>query len=114
MRTTTMRSLKVLMASGIGVLGVVSVASVSFADSQSTPTFHASQILKGASLQHSYTPAGSLTSKTEALSKPDDVTQFGNNLAVGFQNGIGPQGEASTDGNLNSTIVEFTQNGNVL
>lgn len=114
MRTTTMRSLKVLLVTGIGVLGVVSVASVSVADSPSTPTFHASQILKGASLQHSYTPAGSSTSQIETLSKPDDITQLGNDLVVGFQNGVGPQGEASSDGNLNSTIVELSQSGTVL
>ncbi|HUY16393.1 MAG TPA: hypothetical protein VMV11_02400, partial [Acidimicrobiales bacterium] len=106
MRTTTMRSLKVLMVTGIGVMGVVPIASVSVADSSSTPTFQASQILKGSSLQHSYTPAGSSTSKIEALSKPDDITQLGDNLFVAFQNGVGPQGEASTDGNLDSTIVE--------
>lgn len=114
MRTTTMRSLKVLMVTGIGVMGVVSAASVSVADSSSTPTFTAAQILKGSSLQHSYTPDGSTTSKTETLSKPDDITQLGNNLVVGFQNGVGPQGEASTDGNLNSTIVELSQSGDVL
>jgi hypothetical protein len=101
------------MITGIGVMGVVSAASVSVADSSSTPTFQASQILMGSSLQHSYTPAGSSTSKTEALSKPDDITQLGDNLFVGFQNGVGPQGEASTDGNLNSTIVELSQSGDV-
>ncbi len=114
MRIAKMRSLEVLLFTGVGVMGVVSVASVSVADSPSTPTFHATQILKGTSLQHSYTPAGSSTSKTEALSKPDDITQLGNDLVVGFQNGVGPQGDASTDGNLNSTIVELSQNGDVL
>ena len=114
MRTTAMRSLKVLVVTGIGAMGVVSAASVSVADSSSTPTFQASQILKGSSLQHSYTPAGSSTSTSEALSKPDDITQLGDNLFVAFQNGVGPQGEASTDGNLDSTIVELSQGGVVL
>lgn len=113
MRATTMRSLKVLMVTGIGVMGVVSVAGVSVADPSSTSTLQASVILKGSSLQHSYTPGTSTTSKTEALSKPDDITQLGDNLVVGFQNGVGPQGEASTDGNLDSTIVDFTQSGDV-
>jgi hypothetical protein len=108
-----MRSLKVLMVTGIGVMGVVSVAGVSVADPSSTSTLQASVILKGSSLQHSYTPGTSTTSKTEALSKPDDITQLGDNLVVGFQNGVGPQGEASTDGNLDSTIVDFTQSGDV-
>jgi hypothetical protein len=113
MRATTMRSLKVLMVTGIGVMGVVFVAGVSVADPSSTSTLQASVILKGSSLQHSYTPGTSTTSKTEALSKPDDITQLGDNLVVGFQNGVGPQGEASTDGNLDSTIVDFTQSGDV-
>ncbi|HEV3267457.1 MAG TPA: hypothetical protein VGZ68_03570 [Acidimicrobiales bacterium] len=101
------------MVTGIGVMGVVSVAGVSVADPSSTSTLQASVILKGSSLQHSYTPGTSTTSKTEALSKPDDITQLGDNLVVGFQNGVGPQGEASTDGNLDSTIVDFTQSGDV-
>jgi len=113
MRTTTMRSLKVLMVTGIGVTGALLAAGVSVADSSSTPTLRATQILKGSSLQHSYTPAGSTTSKREVLSKPDDITQLGDNLVVGFQNGVGPQGEASTDGNLASTVVQFSQSGDV-
>ena len=113
MRTTTMRSLKVLMVTGIGVTGALLAAGVSVADSSSTPTLRATQILKGSSLQHSYTPAGSTTSKSEVLSKPDDITQLGDNLVVGFQNGVGPQGEASTDGNLASTVVQFSQSGDV-
>src|SRR5665213_788904 len=113
MRTTTMRSLKVLMVTGISVTGALLAAGVSVADSSSTPTLRATQILKGSSLQHSYTPAGSTTSKSEVLSKPDDITQLGDNLVVGFQNGVGPQGEASTDGNLASTVVQFSQSGDV-
>lgn len=113
MRTTTMRSLKVLMVTGIGVAGALLAAGVSVADSSSTPALQATQILKGSSLQHSFSPAGSATSKTETLSKPDDITQLGGNLVVGFQNGVGPQGEASADGNLASTVVQFSQNGDV-
>jgi hypothetical protein len=108
-----MRSLKVLMVTGIGVAGALLAAGVSVADSSSTPALQATQILKGSSLQHSFSPAGSATSKTETLSKPDDITQLGGNLVVGFQNGVGPQGEASADGNLASTVVQFSQNGDV-
>jgi hypothetical protein len=113
MRTTTLRSLKVLLVTGIGVTGALLAAGVSVADSSSTPTLHATQILKGSSLQHSYTPSGTSTSKTETLSKPDDITQLGDNLVVGFQNGVGPQGEASSDGNLGSTVVQFSHTGEV-
>ena len=38
----------------------------------------------------------------------------GGNLYVGFQNGVGSQGEASTSGNLDSTLAEFTPAGSVV
>ena len=38
----------------------------------------------------------------------------GGYLFTGFQNGVGPQGQASTDGNRDSTIVEFAPNGTVI
>jgi hypothetical protein len=47
----------------------------------------------------------------EALSKPDDITALGRDIFVGFQNGVGPQGEASPTGNLDSTVVEFNSWG---
>jgi hypothetical protein len=114
MRTTTLRSLKVLFFTGVGLLGVMYAGTVAVADSALTHTFHVSQILKGTSLQHSYTPAGSTASQTETLSKLDDITQLGNDLFVGFQNGVGPQGEASSDGNLDSTVVQLSHSGDVL
>jgi hypothetical protein len=82
--------------------------------SAATPTFHVAQVLKGTSLHHSYTPKGASTSKIETLSDPDDISQYGNDLFVGFQNGVGPQGQASTDGNLDSTVVELSLTGHVL
>jgi hypothetical protein len=39
---------------------------------------------------------------------------LGGNLYVGFQNGVGSQGEASISGNLDSTLVEFTPAGSVV
>ena len=39
---------------------------------------------------------------------------LGGNLYVGFQNGIGSQGEVSISGNLDSTLVEFTPAGSVV
>jgi hypothetical protein len=48
---------------------------------------------------------------TEPLADPDDITVLGHHLFNGFQNGVGPQGEASTDGNTDSTIVEYTATG---
>jgi hypothetical protein len=50
----------------------------------------------------------------EPISQPDDITQLGDHIFVGFQNGVGPQGQASTSGNTASTIVEFNLSGREL
>jgi hypothetical protein len=71
-------------------------------------------VLSGDSLTHSFTPAGSATPTTETVRKPDDITRLGDNLFVAFQNGVGPQGEASASGNLDSTVVETTLNGDLV
>lgn len=72
------------------------------------------QILNGAKLHHSFTVAGSSTRKTEALAGPDDITVLGHHIFTAFQNGVGSQGEPSTDGNTASTVVEFTASGHVV
>jgi hypothetical protein len=64
-------------------------------------------ILSGQSLYHWYTRAGSSVNHREPLTQPDDITRIGGVLFTGFQNGVGPQGQASTDGNRDSTIVPF-------
>jgi hypothetical protein len=51
---------------------------------------------------------------TESLTQPDDIVTLGGNLYVGFQNGVGSQGEVSPSGNLDSTLVEFTPAGSVV
>jgi len=76
------------------------------------PGFTVKQIVNGMNLHHHYTVSG--TRKTEPLSDPDDLTNFGPFLFVAFQNGVGSQGEPSADGNTNSTIVAFTPSGRVL
>jgi hypothetical protein len=72
---------------------------------------HVTQIAFGKRLQHTFRPDGTGAARTEALSSPDDITQLGRDIFVTFQNGVGPQGQASPDGNLDSTIVEFTLSG---
>ena len=47
----------------------------------------------------------------QAISGPDDITSLNGRIYVGFQNGVGPQGQASTTGNEDSTIVAFTTAG---
>ncbi len=76
--------------------------------------FQVTQILFGMKLSHSYVPAGSSVRKTEPLTGPDDITVLGRHLFTAFQNGVGAQGEPSSDGNTDSTVVEFTRSGTVI
>jgi hypothetical protein len=67
-----------------------------------------------ATLKHSYQPDGKRAARTESLTQPDDIVTLGGNLYVGFQNGVGSQGEVSSSGNLDSTLAEFTPAGSVV
>ena len=69
------------------------------------------QIAFGKKLHHTFLPNGKGTARTEALSSPDDIAELDGDIFVTFQNGVGPQGQASPDGDLDSTIVEFTLSG---
>ncbi len=89
-----------------------SVASHSAASP--APRFRARVVINGAKLWHSYRSAGSSTWKKEHLTSPDDITVIGHHLFTAFQNGVGPQGQASPDGNTDSTVVEFTAGGRVI
>jgi hypothetical protein len=70
------------------------------------------QVLNGMKLHHTYIPAGGGKAKTEPLTFPDDLTSIGTSMFTAFQNGVGPQGQASADGNTDSTVVEFGLGGN--
>jgi hypothetical protein len=72
------------------------------------------QIVLATTLKHSYQPNGKGATKTESLSQPDDLVTLGGNLYVGFQNGVGSQGEVSPSGNLDSTLAEFTTTGSLV
>jgi hypothetical protein len=78
---------------------------------QPTPTYYVHVVLSGMSLHHHYRKAGSDKWYSEPLTQPDDITRIGGDLFTAFQNGIGPQGQASTDGDRDSTIVEYTLSG---
>ena len=67
-----------------------------------------------ATLQHRYQQDGKGAARTEVLTQPDDIVTLGGNLYVGFQNGVGSQGEASNSGNLDSTLAEFTPAGSLV
>jgi hypothetical protein len=71
----------------------------------------ARQILFGQKLHHKFRVNGTGAWRSEPLTSPDDITELGHDLFVTFQNGVGPQGTPSTDGNTDSTLVEFTLGG---
>ena len=78
-------------------------------DGSGAGSLTATVILSGDSLLHSFsTPSGTVS---DPLSHPDDITRLGNDVFVGFQNGVGPNGEPTSDGNADSTVVEMTMAG---
>ena len=115
-RAVTRGVVKMMAAAGSVAALVLGTVVFAFPASAHTggPTYYVRQILSGQSLHHWYTKAGSSKHYREALTQPDDITMIGGNLFTGFQNGVGPQGQASTDGNRDSTIVEFAPNGTVI
>jgi hypothetical protein len=86
-------------------------ASASSSASTAGKTLSATQIVFGTRLKHTFRPNGTGAPKTESLSQPDDIVQLGGDLYVGFQNGVGSQGETATSGNTDSTLAEFTPAG---
>ena len=68
-------------------------------------TFTNAVFFNGASLSHQ-TPHGS-----ETLTNPDDISYGDGHIFTCFQNGVGAQGQASSTGNLDSTVVELTRSG---
>jgi hypothetical protein len=108
------------MFATVGAVAAVLVGMTAFAlpaaaqADQPTPTYNVRTILSGKSLHHWYTKAGSRVRHSEPLTQPDDITRIGGDLFTAFQNGVGPQGQASTDRNRDSTVVEFTLSGVVV
>jgi hypothetical protein len=132
LRTATWVSATVVTASVLGAAGCTSSSSSSSTSSSSnsasasasatgSPAAGAAnsglslkQLVLGTTLKHSFQPNGKGAMKTESLSQPDDMVTLGGNLYVGFQNGVGSQGEVSTSGNLDSTLGEFTPTGSLV
>ena len=124
LRRTTWLGVTVVAAGVLGAAGCSSSGSSSTSSSSSpstSPSASASnngltvkQIVLGTTLHHSFQPNGKGATATESLSGPDDIATAGGNLYVGFQNGVGSQGEVAPSGNLDSTLVEFTPAGSVV
>ncbi|HEY5121621.1 MAG TPA: hypothetical protein VII84_08600, partial [Acidimicrobiales bacterium] len=105
---------RVALVAAVGSFALVGASSVASAGLVPAAPLNVSQILRGSSFTHTFTPSNSSSPITESLSNIDDLTQLGDELFVVFQNGVGPNGEASTSGNLDSTVVELTTSGQVL
>ena len=120
LRTATWLGATALAAGLLGAAGCSSSSSgsgsgsASASASASGKTLTVKQIAFGTLLKHSFQPGGKGAARTEHLVQPDDVVALGGNLYVGFQNGVGSQGEPSGSGNLDSTLVEFTPAGSVV
>ncbi|MGH2851603.1 MAG: hypothetical protein ACRDLP_13410 [Solirubrobacteraceae bacterium] len=82
-----------------------SFASAGGAAAQGTDAFTASVFASAGALTHQ-TAKGS-----EPIAEPDDITALAGRIYVGFQNGVGSQGEPSPTGNEDSTIVAFDSSG---
>ncbi len=97
----------------LGVLGAGTALAATAhhaGPANTAPGYQATTILSGQSLTHTFTTAAGQPGN-EHLAFPDDITVLGGIFFVTFQNGVGPQGQASTDGNRDSTIVAFTSGG---
>ena len=110
----TVAAAGLLGVAGCSSSGSGSAGSSSPSASASPKTLAVKQIVYGTTLKHSYQPNGTGTAKTERLTQPDDIVSLGGHLYVGFQNGVGPQGEVAPSGNLDSTLIEITRTGSVV
>jgi hypothetical protein len=102
-----------------GLLGMAGCSSSSSPSASPSPTgppkvLTSHQIVFGELLKHSFQPGGTGAMQTERLSQPDDIAAAGGHLYVGFQNGVGSQGEPSGSGNLDGTLIEITPAGHVV
>jgi hypothetical protein len=116
-KTLTKRAKRRLLATAVVSTGALATAgALALPASAGIPStgpqgLTVRQIASGMKLHHNFQPGGTGALSSETLSSPDDITAAGRDLYVTFQNGVGPQGQASADGNLDSTIVEFTLSG---
>jgi len=111
------RSVAAVWVSGLAALAVAALPVVAPAGGdQPSPqaSLTAFTILSGMTLSHTFTVNGTGTTASEPLTKPDDITHLGGIIFVGFQNGVGPQGQPSADGNTDGTIVAMGTFGKAL
>ncbi len=96
-RTPHRRLLVALLASAFAMLSTAAVAAAHVHHDKrgrsqaSSSQFTARVFVQGTTITH---PLGD---RTERVSNPDDITRLGDRIFVAFQNGVGPQGEASPE-----------------
>jgi hypothetical protein len=86
-----------LALAGTGLVatsGIASAEGIGFG-----PHYHVRVIASGASL---------------SLTGPDDITAMGQSIFVGYQNGVGSNGEPAPNGNTDSVVVEYSRHGRPL
>ena len=94
---TALVSASALVASATGA-NAATTANNSAAGIKLPSGFHATVFAKG----------------TGTMTGPDDIAEVDGRVFVGYQNGVGPNGEPSPTGNKNSTVVEYTPQGKVV
>ena len=118
LRTATWLGVTVVAAGLLGTAGCssssTSPAAASGSPSAPSKTLTVKQIALGETLKHSFKPNGTGATTTGRLTQPDDIVSLGGHIYVGFQNGVGSQGEVAPSGSLDSTLVEFTPSGSVV
>jgi hypothetical protein len=118
LRAATRLGVTVVAAGLLGTAGCSSSSSgspsASSSASASSKTLTVKQIAFGETLKHSFKLNGTGAATTGRLTQPDDIVALGGHIYVGFQNGVGSQGEVAPSGSLDSTLVEFTPTGSVV
>lgn len=106
----------VVTAGAAGTMGALALSggSASAAATARPSTLSVRQIAFGAKLHHTFRVNGTGAERSEALFNPDDLSELGPLLFVGFQNGVGSQGETASNGNQDSTVVELSLAGREL
>jgi hypothetical protein len=106
-RTASRLAISTLIPLAFTMGSVASAGASPASHDRSGNVYTVHQILSGMTLTHDFVPSGGGGPTTEPLADPDDITELDGNVFAGFQNDVGPQGQASSDGNLDSTIVEL-------
>ncbi len=111
MQAVNGRRMKLLAAATLGAAAAIMGATTALA----IPTSHGAVPAQGALTDKVFADGTTLTHLTakgkQPLTDPDDITYLGGDIFVGFQNGVGSQGEASSTGDKDSTVVELNQSG---